>query len=230
MGKAGRLTSVETTLVPNDVQRLSRQTRRKTPVQRAIDFQATFNDASQWLRGTLYANDFCDGATAHQLEGYLTDQHGVERRFSGRLDGVQFVSKEARGAPKKTGRDVALHLAYMWFLGRAKRSEVGRPESDAREQVMQLWIANGFRGVSEETHLRKRMRAGAQAAYGLSLLRFEAHDVKEGGAVIAAPTEAFVFEQGRISVSGQGWFWRYGMEAAVHGGHSATIPLTKEQS
>ena len=230
MAKVDRQPEMKKVIASNDMQQVSRpMKRRRTPVQRAILFQAAVSgDASRQISGTLYANDFGDGATTHSLDGYLTDWRGVERRFSGRLDGVQFVSPETRGAPKKTGRDVALHLAYMWFLGRAKRLMVAKPENSARENVMQLWMDKGFRGVSEETHLRRHLRTGVRAAHGLSLLRFEVSGPNADGAVIPAPTDAFTIEQERIAINGKGWFWRHGMEIAVYGNHSAIAPLKNE--
>lgn len=195
------------------------------PIQRAIEVLIRHRGSGDALTGLFYANDFGDGATIHPLDGYLTDSRGNTHRFSGRLSGVQFVPLETRGAPKKTGRDVALHLAYMWFLGCAKRLGIAKPEASARENVLQLWSDKGFRGVSEETHLRRHLRTGQRVARGLDLLRSEAFDMGLGGAVIAAPAAAFVCEQRRISIDGRGWFWSHGTETAVYGKLSVAVPL-----
>lgn len=209
-----------------------RPTGPKTPIQRAVHVQVfATGDTSPSLAGMMHGIDFGDGATTHRLEGYLTDSRGVERRFLAQLDGVQFVTVETRGAPKKTGRDVALHLAYLLFLGRAKRNARGsmvRAESMARESVMRLWAERCYRGVSEETHLNTLKRRGRRVTCGLSFLRFEADDGDVGSTVIALPESAFVLEQQRISLNGKGWLWQHGMETAVYGTLSLVIPVVRE--
>ncbi len=205
----------------------------KKPIQRSIEVLIKPRDDEAGLRGMFYANDFGDGATEHVLQGHLTDWQGTTRRESFVLSGVQFVDKETRGAPKKKSRDVALYLAYMWSLGCAQRDraaipeKVARAERVAREHVMELWANKGFAGVSEETHLRKRLRVGRNVVHGLSLLHFVCTDSAPDGAMVAAPDETFDAQVGvRIGVNGLGWFWRHGMEDAVYGHLSAVAPLT----
>lgn len=201
----------------------------KKPIDRAIDVFIGRQGEAQELRGTFYARDFGDQSTEHVLEGHLTDSRGQTRRFFGQLSGLQFVSRETRGAPKKTGRDVALYLAYMWFLGAVKLRVTGA-EREAREQVMELWAKDGFVGATEETHLRKRLSEGRKVVHGLSLLHYVCTSNAPDGAMVAAPAKAFDLQMGvRIGINGPGWFWRYGMEEAVYSNHSAVAPLTSDE-
>ena len=203
----------------------------KKPIQRAIEIFIRNRVSGASLEGIFYANDFGDGAAEHSLDGHLTDSQGDIYRFSGRLSGVQFVQVETRGAPVKTARDVALFLAYRWFLG---GDTAPKAKSKARQGVMDLWAAQGFKGASEETHLRKRLLAGAAVAGGLSRLRVVTDGKVPGGnakaamdgMVVAAPPDAFdVRPREHVAVDGLGWYWRYGMEKAVPGHLSVGVPL-----
>lgn len=200
------------------------------PIQRAIQILIRYPASGYALNGVVYANDFSDGATLHHLEGYLTDAQGAACKFVGQLEGLQFVPVETRGAPVKVARDVALFLAYRWFLG---GGIAAKAKSNARQGVMDLWAAQGFKGASEETHLRKRLSAGEKSTHGLSRLRV----VTDGsavvglanggpdGMVIAAPPDAFDVRPGEcVAINGRGWYWRYGMEKAVQGHLSAGVP------
>ena len=202
----------------------------KKPIQRAIEIFIRNRVSGDSLKGLFYANDFGDGAAEHLLDGHLTDSQGVTQRLFGRISGLRFVPLVTRGAPKKNARDVALFLAYRWFLG---GGTVPKAKSKARQGVMNLWAANGFKGASEETHLRKRLRAGDEATRGLSRLRVVTDGIPPGvvakatadGMVIAALPDAFdVRPQEHIAIDGVGWYWRYGMEEAVHGHLSAGVP------
>lgn len=200
----------------------------KKPVQRAIGILIQNTESGDSLEGIFYANDFGDGATEHALDGHFTDTRGETRRFFGRLSGVQFVPVETRGAPVKVARDVALFLAYQWHLGAAKRGAEARAERDARQGVMNLWEARGFKGASEETHLCRRLKAGAEAVHGLSLLRYECATPTPDGLVIAALESVFDMRPGEyMGINGPGWFWRYGMEQAIEGNFTAGATLTK---
>lgn len=200
----------------------------KKPVQRSIEILIQNTESGDSLEGIFYASDFGDGATEHVLDGHFTDTRGETRRFFGQLSGVQFVPVETRGAPVKVARDVALFLAYQWHLGAAKRADVAYAERDAREGVMNLWAAQGFKGVSEEKHLRRRLKAGAATVYGLSLLRYECATPTPDGMVIAALESVFDMRPGEyMGINGPGWFWRYGMEEAIEGKFTAGATLTR---
>lgn len=208
----------------------------KKPVQRAVEILVRNRVSGDSLEGLFYANDFGDGADVHLLDGHLTDSRGVTRRFSGQLSGVRFTPMAKQGAPKKVGRDVALFLAYRWFLGGATAP---REKSRARQEVMELWAVQGFKGASEETHLRKRLHAGEKAAQGLSRLRVvtdgkaaDGHaNATRDGVVIAAPPDAFDVRPGEhVAINGFGWYWRLGMEEAVQGRLSAGVPWVVSKS
>lgn len=200
----------------------------KKPVQRAIEILIQSTESGDSVKGIFFANDFGAGATEHVLDGHFTDTRGETRRFFWRLSGVQFVPVETRGAPVKVARDVALFLAYQWHLGAAKRADVAYAERDAREGVMNLWAAQGFKGVSEERHLRRRLKAGAETVYGLSLLRHECATPTPDGMVIAALESVFDIRPGEyMGINGPGWFWRYGMEEAIKGKFTAGATLTR---
>lgn len=200
----------------------------KKPIQRAIEILIRHRGSGNALKGMFYTNDFGDGALEHSLEGHLTDSRGETRRFSGRLSGVQFVPVETRGAPRRTSRDVALFLAYQWFLGNAKREVEAKAEKAAREGVLELWAAHGFKGVTEEVHLRKRINAGAEAVHGLSLMHYVCTGESPDGTVIAAHTDAFDLRPGEyMGINGPGWFWQYGMEEAIQGNFTAGATLSK---
>lgn len=201
----------------------------KKPVQRAIEILIQNTQSGDSVKGIFYANDFGDGATEHLLDGHFTDSRGETRRFFGRLTGYQFGPVERRGAPRKIARDVAIFLAYQWHLGAAKRKDAqARPQKDARERVMNLWAERGFTGASEETHLRKRLKAGAAGVHGLSLMRFECLTPTPDGVLIAALESAFDMSPGdSIGIDGPGWFWRYGMEEAIEGAFAARVTLTQ---
>ena len=199
----------------------------KKPIQRAIEVLIRHRITGQELTGTVYANDFSDAETVHHLEGHLADAQGGAVKFVGQLSGVQFVPVETRGAPKKVDRDVALFLAYQWFLGNAKRETEAKARNVARQGVMELWATNGFKGVTEETHLTKRVKAGAQAVHGLSLMHYVCTGVNPDGVMIAAHEDAFDWRPGEyVGINGHGWYWRYGMEAAIEGGFTAVATLT----
>lgn len=200
----------------------------KKPIQRAIDVLIKSSVSDDALQGVFYTNDFRDGATEHLLDGHLTDSQGATRRFSGRLSGMQFVPVETRGAPAKVARDVALFLAYQWFLGIAERVAPARAESAARQGVMELWAAQDFTGVSEETHLRKRLKTGAAAVHGLSLLHYVCTSADPDGMVVAALEEVFDLRPGEyMGINGPCWLWQYGMEAAIQGSFTAGAQLTR---
>ncbi|WP_143227229.1 MULTISPECIES: hypothetical protein [unclassified Acidovorax] len=208
----------------------------KKPVQRAVEVLVRDRMSGDSLKGLFYANDFGDGADEHVLDGHLTDARGVTRRFVGRLSGVRFTPMAKQGAPKKVARDVALFLAYRWFLG---GESAPRAKSRARQAVMELWAARGFKGASEETHLRKRLHAGEKAAQGLSRLRVVTDgkpsvghaEATLDGIVIAAPPDAFDVRPGElVAINGIGWYWRLGMEEAVQGRLSAGVPWVASKS
>lgn len=178
------------------------------------------------MSGTLYANDFGDGATKHLLDGHLTDLYGATSRFSGHLSGVQFMPRETRGAPIKIARDVALFLAYQWFLGIAKSGAKAKPESEAQQDVMELWAGRGFKGVNEETHLRKRLKSGTNSVRGLSLMHYVCKSTAPDGAMVAALNDAFDLRPGEcIGMNGPGWYWRYGTEVAFQGSFTVRAQL-----
>ncbi len=206
-----------------------RPMKQKKPIQQAIEAVIWSPQTGDELRGTFYANDFGDGAKEHHLDGYLTNSQGVKSKFQGRLSGVQFAPREARGAPRKTARDVALFLAFKWFHATGGGASKTVVERNARDCVMGLWAELGYKGVTEETHLRKRLKSGAGALNGLSLLRYVCTTDAPDGAVVAAPYSAFDLRRGEsMSINGSGWFWRYGMEAAVQGRFSAKTSLSED--
>ncbi len=204
-------------------------TRLKKPTQRAIEVIFRNRSDNSVAGGMFYTHDFGDGATRHRLEGHLTDQEGRTLRLSFDLSGLQFVPVENRGRPKKTARNVAFFLAHRWFLGIAIRTKKPRAESKALDDAMLLWQSLGFQGVSDEAHARKLLKAGKEAACGLSLLHVDAtNGAHADGVVIAADESTFDMRPGEyMGINGDGWFWRYGMEKAEWGKLTAGAHLTK---
>lgn len=187
------------------------------PIQRAIEAAITRSDTGEKLTGTLYANDFSDGAVIHQLAGYLTDSQGDSWKFLGELGGVQFVPKETRGAPKKTARNVALFLACEWLRSQeAEGSNVSH--AAVLEKLRELWAALTLDLTFEDKTLREQVSAGKDAVKGASLLSHFNPAHLTAGAVIAAEWREFNRHgDGGFSVKGEGWRWQYGMEHATHG-------------
>lgn len=193
--------------------------RRSNPIQRAIQVVIASPERGREVMGILYANDFGDGATRHSVEGYLTGPQGVQWKASGHLSGIQFEPMPSKGAPKKIGRNVALFLAYQWFFFPAVLLGETRMPAVVLRWVMDLWQNRGFKGVTEETHVRKLVKAGAECMSGYRLLRQETTiDGKPSGVVFAVPQGTFsVLPDGQIGLHGPGWMWRYGEEEAVYG-------------
>lgn len=177
---------------------------RQIPVQRAIEAGFSSVATGRELRGTLYANDFGRGATEHQLEGYLSDSEGHEWLFRGLLQGVEFVSKETRGAPKKTGRNVALYLAAQCMRAYAQADGVRR--FSVLEKLRESW--EGL--PTDDRSLRRLLELGEKAAGGLPV-------VLSGVAIVAQWREFKRHEDGGFTVRGTGWRWALGMDAALHG-------------
>lgn len=177
---------------------------RQIPVQRAIEAGFSSVATGRELHGTLYANDFGRGATEHQLEGYLSDREGHEWLFRGLLQGVEFVSKETRGAPKKTGRNVALYLAAQCMRAAVQTDGVRR--FSVLKKLRELW---GDLPADDST-LQRNLKLGEKAAGGLPV-------VLAGVAIVAQWREFEQHEDGGFTVRGTGWRWAPGMDAALHG-------------
>lgn len=174
--------------------------KQQAPVQRAI----SFNSPGLGLAGTLYANDFGRGAADHQLEGYLYDSEGKEWLFRGLLQGVEFVPKETRGAPKKTGRNVAVYLASVCLRQGARRAGIVR--FSVLENLRELWADL----PTDDRSLRRLIQDGKKAT-GDSRVVF-------AGVAIAALWRHFEQqEDGGFTVRGDGWRWAPDMAAAQYG-------------
>lgn len=195
---------------------------KKAPIQRAIKMLFEPSEGVA-LRGTIYSNDYKDGATTHPFTGRLLGRDGVEYSVRGILSGVCFEPIERRGRPKNEGRDVALYFAFRWFRS------AGHSEPLARKAVQSLWEENGWKGCSEYTHLNALIRKGKGIAHGLSVLAF-VDEVAPGGAVLAMPPEAFkeAMPNQRIAVSGSGWIWAFGKECAQFARIEFDVPLSKD--
>lgn len=193
--------------------------RPRTPIQQAIQVVIGSPQTGRVLKGILYANDFGDGATSHYLEGYLSDPQGLRGKVSGHLSGIQFVPRKTRGAPKKTGRNVALFLAYQWFIFLAVSRGESRVPTSVVQEVMGLWEQAGFKGATEETHLRKLIKAGAEEINGYRILRQDTTaDGTARGVMVAAPEDTVsLLPDGHIRLNGPGWMWCYGEEMAAYG-------------
>ena len=174
--------------------------KQQAPVQRAISFN------SPWLglAGTLYANDFGRGAADHQLEGYLCDSEGKEWLFRGSLQGGEFVSKETRGAPKKTGRSVAVYLASVCLRRGAHRAGIVR--FSVLEKLRELWTDL----PADDRSLRRLIQDGKKATG-------DSHVVLAGAAIAALWRDFEQQEDGGFTVRGVGWRWAPGMAAALYG-------------
>ncbi|TXJ04645.1 MAG: hypothetical protein E6Q29_14395 [Alicycliphilus sp.] len=200
------------------------------PITRTLECVFEDDFFGPLARAQIHILDYKDGATQHLFSGHLAIGSAPLQRIDGRLTGIQFVHQETRGAPKKTGRDVALFLAFMWFMGvsRDRGLDVKQAKSEALQLVMELWGERGFKGATEETHLRKRIKVGERRLYGSSLLRYEVDSKTPDGVLIAGPQSVFDIRRHEwMGVDGVCWFWRYGDENAVWGHVRAGVPLTK---
>ena len=177
---------------------------RQIPDQRAIE--AVFPSAQKGLglSGTLFANDFGRGATEHHLEGYLSDPDGNEWFFRGLLQGVEFVSKETRGAPQKTGRNVAVYLASEWLRCAAHGDGIRR--FSMLEKLRELWPSL----PADDRSLRRLLADGKKTA-GDSRVVFA------GVAIVAQWRDFEQHQAGGFTVRGTGWRWAPGMDAALFG-------------
>ena len=185
----------------------------KKPTRRTIGLTLRLSELNLALSGSVYVNDYGDGATKHAIDGRLTDQKGVVYALSANLSGVKVLPIERRGRPRNLGRDIALWMAFRWFQC------LPRSESVARKNVIDLWESNCWAGVSEDTHLNKKLRAAKKhmKKNKLSVLCHVCTDSLDG-IVVAMDESAFdVAPFQHMHGDGRGWFWRYGEKEASFG-------------
>lgn len=180
----------------------------------------------------IHAVDLGDGGSVHGWSGHVTAADGQRWRAAGTLSGVRFLPIVRKpGRPRKDARDMAVCLAYEWFLGR----EVAKDDSNqkraaaiANERVLDLWRDRRWQGVSESSHVTGKVRTqrGVLKAMEASLLICTCHEEADG-CMVAAKYDAFRVRTEEISVRGSAWFWNYGSELAECGEVNAVIPLTR---
>ena len=151
-----------------------------------------------------------------------SDEHSTTLQFQGKaghvftahgvLSGVRFRDVETRGAPKKQARDVALWLALHFFQCGGENTK-----AQAREAVLELWSGNGWQGVSDTTHLNKKLREIEKTLKGLTVLAATFGEITKSK-VIALPHDALdIKPHQHLRGNGVGWRWSYGDEVAIFG-------------
>ena len=191
----------------------------KKPVLRTLDalLRVPFLDAAQ-VPAALHVMDM--GSDEHSMTLQFQSKQGHVFTAHGVLSGVRFRDVETRGAPKKQARDVALALACHFFECGGENTK-----AQAREAVLDLWSRNGWQGLSETTHLNKKLRGIEKTLKGLFVLTAHFGEITKSK-VIALPRDAFDLKPHQHARgNGVGWVWCYVDEVAKFGKFSFDTPL-----
>lgn len=203
------------------------------PAMRKIGQMEVASLAGPVFSGPIWVIDHCDGAQSHVFSARLTD--GLSRQsltVGGSVSGFSFLrTPERRGAPRKDARNMAVLLAYKWFYARDQSAPERGRAMRAKSAVVDLWTKNGWKGVTEESHVTSRLRAQEAILKQLraSLLSHVCDDGLDG-CLLAGESPGFTFGSSEVSFSGKAWWWRYGSEHANFGYVAASIPLSHSQS
>lgn len=192
----------------------------KKPVLRTLDAVLQISRDSGPVPIHLHVVDLQMGLDRHAVT--ITRRDGGAISLTGTLAGVTFHPKERRGAPTKLSRDMALYMAVRLFACGGKATT-----AQARQQVLELWVCNNWRGIQDESTLNKKLKTAIAEIrrLGCSVYMHDCSPVKDGFVVLAPEKTFDLAPSQHASLLGDGWFWRYGTEKAIFGSLRFDTPL-----
>lgn len=143
-----------------------------------------------------------------------------------------FEPSKPAGAPKKTARDVAILCALA--LCKARQTQIGEAGIiAARNEVVSMWQTRGFKGLTNEKHVRDRLPAALEATKSTAAQFVYLTERGFALVILFDNGSEWTFYDDCAFVNGSGWSWFEGKEKAQHGKFKVmrfSWPLSEENA